>query len=166
MPDPETWLEPLIVLTLLILANGAPILARLLAGGREGRPVDGGRLAPDGRPWLGPSKTWRGILAALLLTPTAAWVLGEPALAGLLIGAGAMAGDLLASFLKRRMGIPSSGMALGLDQIPESLLPLLLVEPLYRFGALQLAVMVFLFLVAELVLSRILYALHIRKRPW
>ncbi|WP_297526517.1 CDP-archaeol synthase [Thiohalobacter sp.] len=163
---PEPWIDALIVLGLLILANGAPILARLLAGGREGRPVDGGRRAPDGRPWLGPSKTWRGILAAVLLTPLAAWVLGEPALAGLLIGIGAMAGDLLASFVKRRMGIPSSGMALGLDQIPESLLPLLLVEPLYRFGPWQLLAMVMLFLVAELVLSRILYALHIRKHPW
>ena len=166
MPDLEAWIEPLTVLTLLVLANGAPILARLLAGGREGRPVDGGHLAPDGRPWLGPSKTWRGIGSALLLTPVAAWVLGQSALAGLLIGAGAMAGDLLASFLKRRRGIPASGMALGLDQIPESLLPLLLVEPLYRFGPGQILVMVILFLVAELVLSRILYALHIRKQPW
>jgi len=77
-----------------------------------------------------------------------------------------MAGDLLASFIKRRMGIPSSGMALGLDQIPESLLALLLVEPLYRFGTGQIVAMVVLFLVAELVLSRILYALRIRKRPW
>jgi hypothetical protein len=36
-----------------------------------------------------------------------------------------MAGDLFSSFLKRRLNLPPSSPALGLDQVPESLFPLL-----------------------------------------
>ena len=35
-----------------------------------------------------------------------------------------MTGDLFSSFIKRRFGSAPSSQALGLDQIPESLLPL------------------------------------------
>src|SRR6478736_778738 len=37
----------------------------------------------------------------------------------------AMAGDLFSSFVKRRLHLASSSMAIGLDHIPESLFPLL-----------------------------------------
>lgn len=154
------------LLILLIAANGAPIAARQLLGGRDGRPLDGGHLFADGRPWLGPSKTWRGLLAGLaaplLLTPLA----GLDWATGLLIGAGAMAGDLLASFLKRRLGIAPSGMAPGLDQVPESLLPLWLASGRLGLNWMDLVVLTLLFVVLELALSRLAYRLHIRKHPW
>ena len=38
---------------------------------------------------------------------------------GLLVAATAMAGDLLSSFLKRRLALAPSSQAIGLDQIPE-----------------------------------------------
>ena len=43
-----------------------------------------------------------------------------------ILAAASMAGDLLASFLKRRFGLKVHAQAIGLDQIPEALLPLLL----------------------------------------
>ena len=46
------------------------------------------------------------------------------ALSGLAVGA--MAGDLVSSFMKRRLRLKSEAQAVGLDQIPEVLLPLLL----------------------------------------
>ncbi|HEB99608.1 MAG TPA: CDP-archaeol synthase [Thiotrichales bacterium] len=154
------------LLILLIAANGAPIAARQLLGGCDGRPIDGGHPFADGRPWLGPSKTWRGLLsglaAPLLLTPLAGLDWGT----GLLIGGGAMAGDLLASFLKRRLGIAPSGMAPGLDQVPESLLPLWLARERLGLDWLDLVVLTLLFVVLELALSRLAYRLHIRKHPW
>ena len=67
------------------------------------------------------------ILAALLCTSVAAVLVGLSAFIGLQVAAGAMLGDLLSSFTKRRIGIASSDMALGLDQIPEVLVPALLV---------------------------------------
>ena len=162
----ETLLRDLQLLLLLITANGMPILARKWLGARWSRAIDGGHRAWDGRPWLGVSKTWRGLLAALAVTPLAALPLGLGATVGLLIALGAMAGDLLSSFLKRRLGIEASGQALGLDQVPEALLPLLLVTPLLRLGPLDILVLVAAFFLLELILSRILYALDIRRRPY
>ena len=49
--------------------------------------------------------------------------LGHAAWHGVVIGATAMAGDLLSSFCKRRLKLAPSSQALGLDQIPEVLLP-------------------------------------------
>jgi CDP-2,3-bis-(O-geranylgeranyl)-sn-glycerol synthase len=162
----EHYLRDLQLLILLITANGMPILAHKWCGARWARAVDGGRRAGDGRPWLGASKTWRGLLAALAVTPPMALLLGLPAVLGLLVAVGAMLGDLGSSFLKRRIGIEPSGQALVLDQVPESLLPLLLVAPLLDLGVLDILILVLAFFLLELLLSRILYALNIRRRPY
>lgn len=77
-----------------------------------------------------------------------------------------MLGDLFSSFLKRRLGIPASGMALGLDQIPESLFPLLAVRAELGLELIQIAGLVAGFLFAELVVSRILFQLRIREQPY
>lgn len=112
------------VLLLLTVANNAPIAAKRVLGARWTAALDGGLMLPDGRPLLGPSKTWRGLVAAILLTAIAAPLLGFSVATGAATGGLAMAGDALASFTKRRLGIPSSGRSFGLDQVPESLLPL------------------------------------------
>ena len=154
------------VLLLLMVANGAPILVHRLLGRRFAWPVDGGRRWRDGRPVLGESKTWRGLAAAIAATSAAAPLLGLTVTVGLLAGAGAMLGDLFSSFAKRRMGIESSGFAPGLDQVPESLLPSLMVMPAVGLGAVDVLLLVAAFLVLELLLSRVLYRLRIRKRPY
>jgi CDP-2,3-bis-(O-geranylgeranyl)-sn-glycerol synthase len=46
------------------VADVAPIAAKHLLGARWQAPLDGGWRFVDGRPLLGPSKTWRGLLAA------------------------------------------------------------------------------------------------------
>ena len=77
-----------------------------------------------------------------------------------------MAGDLLTSFIKRRLAIPPSGMAPGLDQIPESLLPLLGVRGMLDLTWVQIFILVVTFIVLDYVLSYLLYLLRIRKRPY
>ena len=121
-------MEILKLLLMLFAANGAPVLATRVLDGHGAWPVDGGRHWCDGRPLFGPSKTWRGLVMALLAAGSLAPLLGWPVGVGLAIGVGAMAGDLLSSFVKRRLGRPSSSQALGIDQIPEALLPLLAVR--------------------------------------
>lgn len=161
----DLWLAGQLLL-LLMVANGAPILARNLFGNQWEQALDGGYRLPDGRPVFGPSKTWRGVFAALLTTPIAALLLGLSSDLGLLIAALSMAGDLLSSFLKRRLGIASSDMALGLDQIPEALLPLALVGRQAGLDWPMIVGLTLVFLVLELLLSRVLYILKIRKRPY
>ncbi|MEJ2592438.1 MAG: CDP-archaeol synthase, partial [Candidatus Thiodiazotropha sp.] len=68
---------------------------------------------PAGQPVLGPSKTLRGLVAAMLLTSAAAPLVGIAWLWGTVIGGFAMLGDLLASFTKRRLGYPPSSQAVG-----------------------------------------------------
>jgi CDP-2,3-bis-(O-geranylgeranyl)-sn-glycerol synthase len=154
------------LLLLLMVANGGPIIARHLFGERFGKPVDFGRRFPDGRAVFGASKTWRGIVASLLVTPPVAWLLGLPLEVGMLVGAGAMAGDLLSSFIKRRLGMKPSSKAPGLDQVPESAVPLLLAAPALSLSWRHLVLLICLFWAGGLLLSRLLYRLHIRRRPY
>ena len=107
-----------------------------------------------------------GLLAAVVVTAWVAWLIGWSPLTGCYFAALAMAGDLLASFTKRRLNIPASGMAPGLDQVPESLLPLIGVRGLFDLGWAQIFIMVLIFIVLDYVLSLLLYHLHIRKQPY
>jgi len=66
-------------------------------------------------------------------------------------------------FLKRRLGLFASSQSIGLDQVPESLLPLLATGPLLPVKMLSSRRP---FLVRALALSRILFKLHIRDRPY
>jgi CDP-archaeol synthase len=154
------------LLFLLLLANGTPMLVGKLMGAWLSRPVDGGREFADGRPLLGRSKTIRGIILAILVTTVGAPLVGFSWQIGLLIGSLAMVGDICSSFLKRRLGLQPSSPAVGLDQIPESLFPLLgCIGPL-SLTLIDVAVGVAIFFIGELLLSRLLYAFDLRDRPY
>jgi hypothetical protein len=153
-------------LILLSLANGAPVIAKKLLGQRFARPLDGNVKFFDGRPLFGSSKTIRGILASMMATSAGAPLLGLDPAIGLLIAATAMAGDLFSSFVKRRLGLPPSSRATGLDQIPESLFPLLACRGPLGLSAADIAATAALFLIGEILLSRLLFKLRIRDRPY
>ncbi|MDG4595051.1 MAG: CDP-archaeol synthase [Candidatus Contendobacter sp.] len=154
------------LLLLILIANGVPIIAAAVCGDRGAWPVDGGRRWTDGRRLLGDAKTWRGVALAPLATALGAALLGWSAMVGVVIGVAAMLGDLLSSFFKRRLGVPTSGMALGLDQIPEALLPLLAVADVFGLSWPAIAATTVGFIVLELGLSPIFYRLGIRNRPY
>jgi CDP-2,3-bis-(O-geranylgeranyl)-sn-glycerol synthase len=105
---------------LLAIANGAPVLAKKLLGNLCAAPLDGGMSFFDGRPLFGTSKTLRGIVLSVLATPLGAPLVGLDWKVGTMTATGAMAGDLFSSFVKRRLSLPPSSMAIGLDQIPDA----------------------------------------------
>lgn len=154
------------LLLLILIANGAPIVAAAICGDWGARPLDGGRLLADGRRLLGDSKTWRGVWLAPLATGASAMLLELSAAIGVVVGAAAMLGDLLSSFVKRRLGVPSSGMAPGLDQIPEALLPLLVVAGEFGLTWPAIGWTVAGFVALELGLSPVFFRLGIRNRPY
>jgi CDP-2,3-bis-(O-geranylgeranyl)-sn-glycerol synthase len=154
------------LLILIAVANGMPVIAKKLFGDALARPLDGGAVFFDGRPVFGPSKTIRGLALALLATPLVALLMAFPWQLGLLVAVGTMAGDLFSSFVKRRMGLPPSSMALGLDQIPESLFPLLLSALLVPLGAIDIVAGVVIFLVAAPIVSRLFFYLRLRDQPY
>ncbi|MGD0250624.1 MAG: CDP-archaeol synthase [Thermoplasmata archaeon] len=141
---PQIYSSALAVLWLLLPAYAANALATLPRG--RGPPLDLGRVwTRDGRRVFGPSKSWSGFLFAgfvampiclleawlILLAPPnlqlvpvlAPTVLAAVPLAAILTF-GAMTGDALGSFVKRRIGRESGTRTVLLDQLPFVLVPI------------------------------------------
>ena len=164
------------VLLLLLLANGTPVVAKKLLGSRWACPVDGGKCFIDGRALFGSSKTFRGIVSSLLVTSAGASLLGYSILTGAsfavasltgdlasgMIGAGIFALPALLYFLSvaffvrmeaRRLNLPPSSRALGLDQLPEAILPLLFCWQALELDIATAVAVVVLFFCGEIILS-------------
>ena len=133
----------LAVLWVLLPSYIANAFATLPRG--RGPPMDLGRNWSDGRRILGPSKSWSGFLfagfAAMPFCLLEAWlillappnlqlvpVLAPSVAAAVPLAAiltfGAMGGDALGSFVKRRLGRESGARTLLLDQLPFVLVPI------------------------------------------
>jgi hypothetical protein len=153
-------------LILLIVANGTPVLASRLLGSRFAWPLDGGASFLDGQPLFGASKTVRGLLLAVMATAIGGLMFGIGWQVGALLGFTSMCGDLFSSFIKRRLKLAPSSRAIGLDQIPESLFPLLVCQPLLGLTLTDMLAVVAVFLVGDILFSPLFYKLRIRKRPY
>ncbi|WP_408957447.1 CDP-2,3-bis-(O-geranylgeranyl)-sn-glycerol synthase [Natrinema sp. 74] len=178
-------LETIAIAFWAMLPAYVPNNAAVLAGG--GRPIDGGRTWGDRRV-LGDGKTWRGTamgivaglaLAAVLtvIEPSVSDALGFPLpaftpFAALGLAAGAMLGDILASFLKRRTGRQRGAMFPGLDQLDFVVVSLPLVALLdfdwFRewFTLEVLFVVVVLTPILHVTTNVIAYKLGLKNEPW
>lgn len=110
-------------------AYAANPLAVVFGGGT---PIDFGRFLRDGERIFGDGKTWRGLaggvasgialslLLSTLVAPVAPdWSFGpagEAAVASFVLAFGALLGDLMGAFIKRRRHLPRGAKAPGLDQ--------------------------------------------------
>ena len=154
------------VLILLALANGMPVLLRNILGSRLVWPVDFGLVFLDKRPLFGYSKTWRGIFSSIIVTSFLAPWFGLTATNGALFALLVMVGDLTASFIKRRLCYEESSRLRVIDVFPESLLPVFILRQDLGLTIIEGFITVTLFFIFEVVLSPILFRLHIRKRPY
>ncbi len=154
------------VLLLLLTANGIPVLARDLFGSKFSKPIDCGVTAYDNRPLFGYSKTWRGLLTSVFFTGLIAPLFNISLSVGVLFAVFVMLGDLISSFIKRRLGFVESSRYRIIDVIPESALPILVLQYQLELTMLESIVCIIFFFILEVVLSPILYFLKIRKRPY
>lgn len=159
-------MEELRLLLMLLIANASPVGLRMWLGDRLRTPVDGGLTLHDGQPLFGSSKTLAGLGASILASTLSAPLLGLHPGIGALIGACAMLGDLMTSFIKRRLCLVSSSPAPVLDQAAEALLPLLACKALLPLSWTQVAVLTTLFIGADLLISQVLYRLGIGEHPY
>lgn len=167
MPLPSLcWYSIFQALLLLIVANGAPVITNKILGNRLAWPIDNGLKLRDGHRLFGDSKTWRGLFSAVFFTTAMAIFFGIQPLTGVLFGALTMTGDLLASFIKRRLGNAASSRARGLDTVPESLLPVCLLKDSLSLNLIDIIFIVGLFFVIEELISPVLYRLNIRNQPY
>lgn len=150
---------------MLVLANGAPVVAGKILRQRWSAPVDGGLNWFDGRPLLGESKTWRGIVSGALFCTLFAMAAGQGLVFGLLFGVLALAGDLFTSFVKRRLGLLSSARMPWLDQVPEAAFPMLLAMGWGLVNAWVAFLVVVVFTLLNMWISPLLFRLGIRRQP-
>lgn len=148
-------------------ANAVPVLF----GG--GLPMDFGRNFIDGKPLFGSHKTFRGFFSGLL-TGTVIGVaqsnlpVFQPphVLLGFVLSLGALIGDLIHSFVKRRLGFPpgaSFPVADQLDFVVGALLFSLLISP----PSLPIALIILILTPPiHLLTNFIAYRLHVKKEPF
>ncbi|RQG89191.1 CDP-2,3-bis-(O-geranylgeranyl)-sn-glycerol synthase [Natrarchaeobius halalkaliphilus] len=178
-------LETVVIAFWAMLPAYVPNNAAVLAGG--GRPIDGGRTWGGSR-LLGDGKTWRGtaagIAAGLALAAvltlvaddvSAAIGIDVPAftpLAALGLAAGAMLGDIFASFLKRRTGRQRGAMFPGLDQLDFVVVSLPLTALIATGWFLEvftwgvILVVVVLTPILHVTTNVIAYKLGLKNEPW
>ncbi len=130
------------------VANGAPVVF----GG--GRPIDGNRKFFDGRPIFGAGKTVHGFLAGLvagtvmgLIQAAITWQVLY-ILVGFLMSLGALSGDLLGSFIKRRLKMPRGSAAPVLDQVGFLVIAIAFASP---FSSPSLEVFITLLIITPLI---------------
>jgi CDP-2,3-bis-(O-geranylgeranyl)-sn-glycerol synthase len=147
-------------------------------------PIDGGRTW-RGKPVLGPGKTWKGLafgsLVGMLVAtfqmfmfPLIPWGISDVGLdilpmtpfIGLVIGLGAMLGDIAGSLAKRRLGITRGKPAPLLDQLDFIAGMFLMLAIFYPLKWEWVIILLVMTPVLHLIANRIAYALKIRNVPY
>jgi len=143
------------------VANAAP----LVFGGRT--PLDGGRKFLDGQPIFGSHKTVRGLVAGIIAGSVLGAVesLFDPRLllAGFMISLGAVLGDLLGAFVKRRLKIKPGDQLPIVDQLDFVLGGLLVGWSFFQMELVSILVVVFVTPPIHLVTNFGAYLLGIKK---
>ena len=141
-------------------ANAAPVLIH------GGGPLDCGRNWSDGKRILGDHKTVYGTTIGIVVGTALSILQGNP-LQGGLLSAGAILGDLVFAFVKRRLGI-KPGQSLPLwDQVGFIIFAILLgsvVEP--RPTLEQDAAMILTTIPVHYITNLFAWGLNWKKEPW
>ena len=155
----------------------------LVFGG--GTPVDFGKSDKKGNRWIGDGVTWRGFIAGniigtltgavqgyfgpelmqtfgqYIITPIAT-DLHSGIMIGFLLGFGALLGDALGSFIKRRMGIGRGKPAPILDQLDFIIVALILVSLVVELNLLCVVLAIILTLFIHLIANTGAYLLGMK----
>jgi CDP-2,3-bis-(O-geranylgeranyl)-sn-glycerol synthase len=175
--------ETVVVAIWVMLPAYVPNNVAVVAGG--GRPIDNGWTLDDGNRVLGDGKTWRGTAVGTVAGIAVALALNRvhpfvdsvtvdpfPLAAAVSLSFGAMLGDILASFLKRRTGRERGASFPGLDQLDFVVVSLALTALAATGWFLEtfaLPVLVAVFVLTPLLhvsTNVIAYAFGLKDEPW
>ena len=141
-------------LLLLVTAHVTPWAVGRWLGGMVATPLDGGVRLSDGERLLGGHKTWRGLVVAVLSCALLGAVLRVGWQTGSLFGALAMLGDALSSFCKRRLHVAPGVEIVGLDQLGEALLPLMILKNTLHIDVVDAFCIAAVFLILDIATTR------------
>jgi len=158
------------------VANGSPVVGVRIIGRRT--PLDRGAKAWDGRRVLGDGKTVEGLIIGISVGTLAGLILYlcgnvgnyRAVLEPSLLASGAMLGDIVGSFIKRRIGLRRGQPAPGLDQLGFLAAALALSSLVYGFPSWIDALTLILLLVVTALLhlgtNYLAYLLGLKAEPY
>lgn len=151
-----------------VLANKLPIIRNWQA------PVDFG-MRWRGERLLGDNKRWRGIVLGTLLGGISAVIVAKlntntvvtiaPFWAGILLGFGALAGDAVESFFKRRVGVKPGDSWFPFDQTDYIIGGLLAIYPFVQLPGWVIITILIAYFCLHLVAAYIGYLLGLKDKP-
>jgi CDP-2,3-bis-(O-geranylgeranyl)-sn-glycerol synthase len=157
------------------IANATPVAATKIPLLKDWRaPLDFGKSF-RGKRVFGANKTWRGLatgtLIGALVGVTQSFFLNyngshwNAAWLGALMGAGALMGDALESFIKRQRGVPAGHSWFPFDQLDYIIGALLFIYPFARLPLHIMAIILATYFGLHIVTVYVFYLLGIRDRP-
>lgn len=155
-------------------ANATPVV---LGGGCQ---LDFGKNWTDGRRIFGKGKTIRGLAAGLFAGTAIGWLehylfanyypslsfIGSGPILGFVLASGAMFGDLLGSFAKRRLGMESGSEWKGFDQTGFIVFALLFAYLYAPFPLVWALILFVLSPLAHVATNRIGFWLKLKEVPY
>lgn len=140
-------------------ANAAPVA---LGGGP---PLDGGEKWLDGKPFLGSHKTFRGCVVGVAMGLLIGAFQGNIYI-GLTQGFGAILGDLLSSFLKRRWDIAPGGGFPLLDQLDFIIMAIIISQPYTRASFLEMFIILVVTVPIHYFMNYVAWIAKMKENPW
>ncbi|MFC1804124.1 CDP-2,3-bis-(O-geranylgeranyl)-sn-glycerol synthase [Thermoproteota archaeon] len=140
-------------------ANAAPVT---LGGGP---PLDGGENWLDGKPFLGSHKTFRGSIVGILAGLLIGLIQGNP-LIGFTQGLGAILGDLISSFLKRRWDIAPGASSPILDQLDFIVVAIILSLPFQNTTMSEIITILVVTIPIHYLVNYLAWLTGLKKNPW
>jgi CDP-2,3-bis-(O-geranylgeranyl)-sn-glycerol synthase len=179
----DSFLITLLSALWIMLPAYVPNSAAALFGG--GMPIDGGRTHRDGRRILGDGKTWRGFIlgvaAGIVIGLLEIWIRQLPGFEVLpaltvpvviLLATGALLGDLVKSYLKRRLGRERGAPWLIADQydlVVGAFALVLLFDYSWFISTMTLPILVIILIITPILhktVNVIGYLMRVKEVPW
>jgi CDP-2,3-bis-(O-geranylgeranyl)-sn-glycerol synthase len=179
----DSFLITLLSALWIMLPAYVPNSAAALFGG--GMPIDGGRTHRDGRRILGDGKTWRGFIlgvaAGIVIGLLQIWIRQLPGFGLLpaltvpvviLLATGALLGDLVKSYLKRRLGRERGAPWLIADQydlVAGAFALVLLFDYPWFISTMTLPILVIILIITPILhktVNVIGYLMRVKEVPW
>jgi CDP-2,3-bis-(O-geranylgeranyl)-sn-glycerol synthase len=179
----DFFIIPLLSAVWIMLPAYLPNPVAALTGG--GTPVDFGKNYADGRRIFGDGKTWRGLIVGILagvgigtiqiLADGAygiSFLPGLTLLSVILLATGALLGDIVKSFFKRRCGVERGArwpIADQYDLVAGAFLLLLIFDSAWLFSEVTLPAFIIILILTPIlhrVVNIIGFAIKVKEVPW
>lgn len=166
------------------LANIAPVIVAKICGHNFETPIDFGR-SWRGYRIFGDHKTWRGLIAGIVVGALVGYFQGiwfhgylgsalsivnynnfNPILLGGLLGFGAIAGDAIKSFFKRRRNLPPGTAWFPFDQLDFVIGGLAATVFIVNVPILIIVLIVVITPALHIISNKIGYKLGLKSNPW